>query len=129
KIGGITLEILRTALAQAKVARLQIMDVMQGAISEPRTDVAENAPKIESVQIPVDKIGTVIGPGGKMIKQIQEDMEVEVNIDDDGMVSIAGINRDNITKAVQFIKDLTLELEEGMEFDGTVSRIEDYGAF
>ncbi|MCD8485050.1 polyribonucleotide nucleotidyltransferase [Candidatus Woesebacteria bacterium] len=129
KISGITLEILRTALAQAKVARMHIMDVMMEAISEPRADVAENAPKIESVQIPVDKIGTVIGPGGKVIKQIQEDLEVEVNIDDSGMVSIAGIDRANITKAVKFIKDLTLELSEGMEFDGTVARIEDYGAF
>ncbi len=129
KIGGITLEILRQALAQAKVARIHIMDVMLTAIAEPRADVAENAPKIESLKIPVEKIGAVIGPGGKMIKKIQEETGVEINIEDDGTVSVACPDRSKIQEAVQYIKDLTLELEEGMEFDGLVSRVEDYGAF
>lgn len=129
KIDGIPMEIMQQALAQAKVGRMHIMGKMMECISEPRQELAKSAPKIESIQIPVDKIGELIGPGGKNIRGLQEDTGAEINVNEEGMVTVASADQDAIDAASKKINNMMMQFESGMEFDGEVTRVEDYGAF
>ncbi len=129
KIHGLTQEILEIALEQARVGRLHILDRMSEAIQTPRTSLSQYAPKMERITIPVDKIGAVIGPGGRNIRAIIEESGATVDIDDAGVVMI-GANDDNaIRKARTRIENMTRELEVGDIFTGKVVRMTNFGAF
>jgi len=130
KIAGVTRDVLSEALAQAHKARKEIRDVMAKAIAEPRPDVAEYAPKLDKLQIDVDKIREVIGTGGKVINDIIEKCDnVQIDIDDDGHVVIYHMNREMINKAKKMIEDIVREARVGEIYEGEVTRVEDYGAF
>ncbi|MDD5792160.1 MAG: polyribonucleotide nucleotidyltransferase [Erysipelotrichaceae bacterium] len=130
KIDGITKEIFAEALAQAHKGRMEILENMMGAISEPRADVSEYAPKMDTFTIPTDKIREVIGTGGKTINQIIEDCDgVKIDIDDDGKVVIYHQNRAAINKAKETIQLICKVAEVGEVYDAKVVRIEKYGAF
>lgn len=132
KVSGISFEVLTQALAQAKDARFEIMDVMLKAIPEPRKELSQYAPKIVQFEIPNDKIGEVIGPGGKNIKLIMSECGVQVDIDDAtgvGKVTVSGVDPAGMQKAVDWIKGMTHTPETGEEYDGVVSRVENYGCF
>ncbi len=132
KVKGISFEVLEKALAQAKVARLEIMEVMLKAIPEPRKELSKYAPKIVQFEIPTDKIGEVIGPGGKNIKLIMSETGAQVDIDDStgvGKVTVSGVDPVSMDKAVTWIKGMTHVAETGEEYDGKVTRVEGYGAF
>lgn len=129
KITGITLEILREALQHAHKGRMHIMDKMVACIAEPRTKLAVNAPKIERLQIDPERIGELIGPGGKMIKSIIAASGAQVSVEDDGSVFVSSSDQEAIDHASNLIKNTIMTFEPGMEFDGIVERIEDYGAF
>ena len=130
KVTGITKEIFEEALAQAKVARKEILANMMSAIREPRPDVSPYAPKTHIMFISTDKIKDVIGPGGKMINQIIEACDnVKIDIDDNGQVVIYHTDRAAIDKAAQMIEDIVREAKVGDIYDATVSRIEKFGAF
>ncbi len=129
KIEGITKDIMRIALEKAHSARQRILDIMQECIAEPREDLAPTAPRIEAFKVPVDKIGEIIGPSGKMIKSIIEACQVEIDINDDGTVRILSPNKDSIMKAKEIINGIAIDPEVGEEFEGPVTRIEPYGVF
>lgn len=129
KVEGITKDIMRIALDKANAARNKILDIMGDCISAPREDLAPTAPRIEAFKVPVDKIGEIIGPSGKMIKSIIEACKVEINIEDDGTVRILSPDRDSIMKAKGMIKGIAVDPEIGEEFEGPVTRIEPYGVF
>ena len=129
KVSGIPFEVLTKALEQAKTARLSILDNMLKAIAKPKDQVSEFAPKVKTLSIPVDKIGELIGPGGKNIKKIIAETECEVNVDDDGRVTITGVDATKLDQAFTWVDGLTREIEAGEEFDGKVVRIENFGAF
>jgi len=132
KVSGISFEVLTQALAQAKDARLEIMEVMLKAIPEPRKELSKYAPKIVQFEIPNDKIGEIIGPGGKNIKLIMSTCEVQVDIDDStgvGKVTVSGVDPAGMDKAVNWIKGMVHVPEAGEEYDGTVTRVEGYGCF
>jgi len=128
KIEGLSFEIMEQALDQAKEGRLHILEKMNEVMEGPN-DISPYAPRIMSIHINTEKIGALIGPGGKNIKRIIEDTECEVNVDDDGLVTIAGSNTDKCNEAIELVKALTFEPEVGMEFDGTVTRLMSFGAF
>src|SRR6185437_4180149 len=129
KIDGLKDEEIVEILSRARAARMQILKIMLAAIPESRAQVSEYAPKIEQIHIPTDKIGEVIGPGGKNIKLIIAQTGADVDIDDDGMVSISGVSEDAVKKAVDWISGMTREVTPGEEFDGEVKRILPFGAF
>lgn len=129
KIEGITKDIMRIALEKAKAARLHILGEMAKCISVPREDLAPTAPRIESFKVPIDKIGEIIGPAGKMIKSIIESCQVGIDIQDDGTVRILSPDKASIEKAKNIIKGIAIDPEPGDEFEGPVTRIEDYGVF
>jgi len=129
KVGGVDSNTMREALEQARRARLTILDEMERTIPVPRTDLSPFAPRLITIMIPTDKIGMVIGPGGKMIRQIIEETGAEIDIEDDGSVKIAAVDPEAVAAAQQWIEDLTAELEEGMVFTTKVTRIVDFGAF
>jgi polyribonucleotide nucleotidyltransferase len=129
KIDGLRDEEIVEIFARARTARMQILKIMLAAIPESRSQVSEYAPKIEQIHIPVDKIGEVIGPGGKNIKLIIAQTGADVDIDDDGMVSISGVAEDAVKKAVDWISGMTREVTPGEEFEGEVKRILPFGAF
>ncbi|MCF0114151.1 MAG: S1 RNA-binding domain-containing protein, partial [Erysipelotrichaceae bacterium] len=130
KIDGITKEILEEALAQAKVGRAQIMEVMTNAISQPREDVSEYAPKIYQMKIEPDQIREVIGSGGKTINEIIEKSDnVKIDIEQDGRVVIYHSNKASIMKAVALIEKIVRKAEVGEIYEAKVTRIEKYGAF
>ena len=130
KIKGVTREILKEALAQANKARAEIREVMISAISEPRKELAEYAPKYDTLTIDVDKIKDVIGSGGKVINDIIEKCDnVKIDIDDDGHIAIYHMKREMINKAKGMIEDIVRVANIGDIFDGKVTRVEDYGAF
>jgi len=129
KIEGITKEIMGIALDKAKVARFYILDKITETIPEPRAELADTAPRIESLNIDPDKIGAVIGSGGKMIKQIIETTGADVNIDDDGTVSITSEDKDSIMQAKKIINDIVSDPIMNKVYVGEVTRIEAYGAF
>ena len=129
KTSGLSHEILEQALAQAHEGRLFILDKMQAVISEARPDLSPHAPRITLIKIDPEKIGTVIGPGGKTIRKIIEDTGVKIDVEDDGTVYIASANGASSQKAVQIIQGLTEEAEIGKIYTGKVVRITDFGAF
>ncbi len=129
KVGGIDSATLRRALQQAKRARSAVLDEMERAIAAPREELSPYAPKLITITIPVDKIGLVIGPGGKMIRQIIEETGAEIDIADDGTVRIAAVDGASATAAKERIEDMTAELEIGTVFKTHVTRIVDFGAF
>jgi len=129
KIKGISGETMAKALHQARDARLEILDVMLGAISEPRQDLNDYAPRMTTIKINSDKIGAVIGPGGKTIRSIQETTGAKIDIEEDGTVFIAGVDGPSVAVAVEKIKGLTEEAEVGRIYTGKVNRIEPYGVF
>lgn len=129
KITSITEEIMKIALDQAKDGRLHILEEMNKAITESRSELNKHAPQIVSLQIPTDKIRDVIGTGGKVIREIIELTETKIDIDDDGTVKVAATNSDAIDKAIKMIKDITEEPEIGKVYDGKVVKCVDFGAF
>ena len=130
KVTGITREVFEEALAQAKVARAQILENMMAAISEPREDVGTYAPKIEQFYIDPEKIREVIGPNGKMINKIIEASDdVKIDIEDDGHVVIYHMDRASINHAADMIRDIVREAKVGDIYEGKVVRIEKFGAF
>jgi polyribonucleotide nucleotidyltransferase len=129
KIAGVTREIMATALEQARAGRLHILDLMQEAISEPREELSEYAPRLHTIMIPTDKIRDVIGPGGKTIRSIVEETGCEVDIDNDGKVIIASPDGIAAKRAQEIIEKLTETPEIGKLYDGIVRRVEGYGAF
>ena len=128
KIDGITFELLEEALAQAKVGRNHILDIMYDAVPEPQ-EMSKYAPKILSLQINPEKIGGLIGPGGKTIKKIIADTECNINVDDDGIVTVASLELKRCEEAIEIVRAITLEPEVGMEFDGIITRLMSFGAF
>jgi len=128
KIAGISFDLLEKALSQAKTGRLHILDKMNTALPKAN-EISPYAPRIISVSINPEKIGALIGPGGKNIKKIIEDTECEVNVDDNGLVTISGSNTEKCNGAIEMVKAITFEPEVGMEFDSKVSRIMNFGAF
>ncbi len=129
KVGGIDREILREALARAREARLAILDEMTQAIPAPRDHLSPYAPVLQTITISVEKIGLVIGPGGKMIRRIIEETGTEIDIEDDGQVRIAGPDGEAVAAAQAWIEDLTAELEVGTVLKTKVTRVVDFGAF
>src|SRR5579862_4366436 len=129
KIAGITEEIMKVALAQAKDGRMHILGEMAKALNAARAELGEYAPRIESFKIPVDKIREVIGSGGKVIREIVEKTGAKVNIEDDGSVKVASANADSIKAAINWIKSIASEPEVGHIYDGTVVKVMDFGAF
>lgn len=129
KISGVTRDIMRQALAQAKDARLQILDVMNATIAAPRGTMSDFAPRMESLKIAVDKIGAVIGPGGKNVRALQDEHQVKVDIQEDGLVYVAGESGAEVDLALEKIKAMVEEPEVGTIYTGTVKRVENYGAF
>jgi polyribonucleotide nucleotidyltransferase len=128
KIAGITPAIMKEALAQAKVGRIHILGEMNKAMSSAG-EFSEHAPKIETMQVPVDKIREVIGSGGKVIREIVEVSGAKVDINDEGIIKIASSNAEAIKKAYDMIWSIVAEPEEGMVYTGTVVKIVDFGAF
>ncbi|MBR0439499.1 MAG: polyribonucleotide nucleotidyltransferase [Bacilli bacterium] len=130
KIKGVTKDVLREALAQANEARAKIREVMAKAISEPRPDVGKYAPKMDTFMIDVDKIREVIGTGGKVINDIIAKCDnVKIDIEDNGQVTLYHMDREVINKAKQMILDIVREAKVGEDFEGEVTRVEEYGAF
>ena len=129
KIQGITEQILREALTQAKKARFEILEELTSTIAEPRKELSPYAPKIEMISIHPDKIKVVIGRGGETINSIIDETGVKIDIDQEGHVSIASTDAVMIQRAKEIIEDLTREIEVGQVYEGTVRRIEKFGAF
>lgn len=129
KIGGVTKDIMSEALQQAKQGRMHILGKMAETIAEPRAEVSSFAPRITTMQIPVDKIGSVIGPGGKMIRSIIEETGVKIDIEDSGTVRIASVDGEAAAKAIKIVEDLTASAEIGKTYLGTVKKVVDFGAF
>ncbi|MCZ0737521.1 polyribonucleotide nucleotidyltransferase [Phreatobacter sp. AB_2022a] len=129
KIAGITEEIMKVALGQAKDGRNHILGEMANALTAARSELGEHAPRIESFKIPTDKIREVIGTGGKVIREIVEKTGAKINIEDDGTVKVASANGESIRAAVNWIKSITQEPELGQIYEGTVVKVVDFGAF
>jgi len=129
KIKGLGYDIMSQALTQARAGRIHILSKMEETISEPRTEMSPYAPRITTMHVDSDKIGKIIGPGGKMIRKIQEECEVQIDIEDDGTVYIAAVDSLGAQKAIEMIESLTEEAEIGKVYVGKVVRTESYGAF
>lgn len=129
KVKGITFQIFKEALEQARKSRMFILDKMLEAMPAPRPDISQYAPRILSMKIPEDKIGAVIGKGGETIRGIQEDTKTVINISDDGTITVASPDLTNAEKAIAIIKGLTSDVEVGEIYTGTVKKIMDFGAF
>ncbi|MBE3597983.1 MAG: polyribonucleotide nucleotidyltransferase [Limnochordaceae bacterium] len=129
KVHGVTREILQQALAQAKAGRLFILDKMLQAIDKPRPELSPRAPRILTLEIPVDKIRDVIGPGGKMIRKIIEQTGVEIDVEDDGRVFIASADEESGKKAAEIIQNLVRDVQVGAVYLGKVKRTTSFGAF
>lgn len=129
KISGLSTEIMKQALEQARQARLKILDEMLAVIPKPRPELKPHAPRITSIKIPVDKIGAIIGPGGKNIRALQEETDTKIDIQDDGTVYIAATNGDNARMAIERIEAVTETPQIGRIYTGKVVRVTDFGAF
>ena len=129
KIKGITFDIMRAALSKAHEARLKILDIMNAVMSTPNKEMSQYAPRIITMKIPVDMIGSVIGPGGKMIREIIDKTGATIDIDDDGTVIIASVDEDASTKAKEWVENLTAIPEAGKTYNGTIKKITNFGAF
>src|SRR5579863_4047717 len=129
KVAGITSQIMREALAQAQRGRLHILDKMEEVITSGREKISDYAPRFYTVQIPVDKIRDLIGPGGKMIRSIVEQTGVKIDVEDSGLVKVASSDQTSAAKALQMIGDITATAEVGKTYLGKVTRLADFGAF
>ncbi len=129
KVKGLSYEILEQALAQARDARLQILDVIESCLSEPRDDLSPYAPRMTSIKINPDKIGAVIGKGGSTIRSLQDEYEVTIDVDDDGTVFVAGVDGAKAEQALHAIEALTEDAVLGEIYTGKVVRLTDFGIF
>ncbi|MFZ5693022.1 MAG: polyribonucleotide nucleotidyltransferase [Pseudomonadota bacterium] len=129
KIAGITEQIMKIALAQAKEGRIHILGEMAKALTAARAELGEHAPRIETLKIPVDKIREVIGTGGKVIREIVEKTGAKINVEDDGTVKVASANGESIRAAIKWIKSIASDPEVGQIYDGTIVKVMDFGAF
>ncbi len=129
KVGGITAQIMREALAQAQRGRMHILGKMEEVISSGREKISDYAPRFYTVQIPTDKIRDLIGPGGKMIRSIVEQTGVKIDVEDSGLVKVASSDQASAAKALQIIGDITATAEVGKTYLGKVTRLADFGAF
>ena len=129
KVEGLNSAIMKKALDQAKEARLHVLSKMKDALSAPRPDVSQYAPRITEIQVPVDRIRDVIGSGGKVIKEIVAKTGCSINIEDDGTIQIASSRPEKVLEAIEIIRSLTREAEVGMVYKGVVKRTTDFGAF
>jgi polyribonucleotide nucleotidyltransferase len=129
KVEGITLEIMRSALGQAKEGRVHILQKMLNICPEPRSEMSIYAPRIETMQIKPSKIGTVIGPGGKQIRAIVEETGVQIDIQDSGLISLSSTNPDAMTRAKEIIFNLTAEVEIGKIYNGRITSVVPFGFF
>jgi polyribonucleotide nucleotidyltransferase len=129
KIAGLSMEIVEETFKQSKIARLKVIEAIEKTISEPRKELSSKAPQVMSVKIPVDKIGELIGPGGKNIKEITEVSGAEISIEDDGTVNIYANDKEKLEKAMKFIDRFTFMPKEGEIYDGVVASVMPYGAF
>jgi len=129
KVEGINKQIMKVALAQAKEGRIHILNKMLEACPKSKDDLSQYAPRIETIKVKPSQIGTIIGPGGKQIRAIVEETGVDINIDDDGYVSIASNSADGMARACQIVRDLTTEAEIGKTYKGKVVTIKDFGLF
>lgn len=129
KITGVSAELLREALAQARKGRLEILDIIRETIAEPRPEVSEYAPRVEKITIPTDKIGLVIGPGGKTVNALQDEYGVTISIEDNGTVYVAAIDGVSAKKAISAIHGMTKDVEAGDIYTGKVVKTTNFGAF
>jgi polyribonucleotide nucleotidyltransferase len=129
KLRGLTWDVVEAALERAKKGRLQILDFMASVLPEPRAELAAHAPRITVMTIPVDKIGALIGPGGANIRRICEISGAQIDIEDDGTVSIFANNAESLGIAQHEVSALTAEAEEGKIYEGTVTGIKEFGCF
>jgi polyribonucleotide nucleotidyltransferase len=129
KVKGLSREVMEQALEQARAGRAHILDVMEEAIADPREELSPYAPRIFTINIHPDKIREVIGPGGKVIRQIQAETGAEIEIEDDGTVNIAATNQEDADAAIEFIREIVAEVEVGKIYRGRVTRIMNFGAF
>jgi polyribonucleotide nucleotidyltransferase len=129
KIDGITMDQAKEAIANLKASRIKILDIMDAAISKPRAEVNPNAPRMQVIKINPEKIGAVIGTGGKIIKGIVEETGAKIDIEDDGTVTIFANNADSLNAALNRVTNLTNECEVGKIYQGLVTGIKEFGAF
>jgi polyribonucleotide nucleotidyltransferase len=129
KVNGITTDVMKKALEQARAGRLHILDKMAESLDAPRKTISAHAPRIVTIRIPVDKIRDVIGPGGKMIRSIIERTGVKIDVEDDGRVNVASADETSAQKAISIIQELTATPELNKTYLGKVQRITDFGAF
>lgn len=129
KAKGLPVEIFVKGFEMAKKARMQILEAMNNAISTPRTQLPKDAPKVERAKIPTSKIGELIGPGGKNIKELNERTNTEIDVEDDGTVLIFGSDQDGINEALEYVEALSFEPQKGEVYEGEVVGIENFGAF
>jgi polyribonucleotide nucleotidyltransferase len=129
KVKGITMEIITKAMQQAHKGRMFIMDRMLEALPEPRLDLSAYAPRIQAIHINPDKIGAVIGPGGKMIRKIQDESGAKLDIEEDGTINISATNGESMQRAIDAVRALTEDVEVGKIYTAIVKRIVEFGAF
>ena len=129
KINGLSMDIVRETFKKSKEARLKVLEVMRKAISEPKTEISKYAPKVARASIPVDKIGELIGPGGKNIRELTERTGAQVSVEEDGSVNIYSMDQKSIDEALSYVKKLGLVPTVGEIYDGKVVGLMEYGAF
>ena len=129
KIPGLTMEIIEKTLTAAKKGRLFILETMLKVLPNSRQNLSKFAPKVEVIKLPSDKVGEVIGPGGKMIRQIISETDCDLNVDDDGVLTISGVDKEKVAKAVSWVKNIIREIKVEEVFEGEVQRIATFGAF
>jgi polyribonucleotide nucleotidyltransferase len=129
KITGVSAQLLKEALDQARWARIEILDIMRSTIAEPRPEVSDYAPRVEVIQIPTDKIGLLIGPGGKTINALQDEYGVNISVENDGTVFVAGVEGVSVKSALSAINGMTKDVESGDIYTGRVVKTTNFGAF
>ncbi|MGH3106350.1 MAG: polyribonucleotide nucleotidyltransferase [Rubrobacteraceae bacterium] len=129
KITGVSAQLLKEALDQAKRGRIEILDIMRETIAEPRSEVSDYAPRVEVLQIPTDKIGLLIGPGGKTINALQDEYGVNISVENDGTVFVAGVDGVSVKAALSAINGMTKDVESGDIYTGKVVKTTNFGAF
>ncbi|MEK7163929.1 MAG: polyribonucleotide nucleotidyltransferase [Patescibacteria group bacterium] len=129
KVAGLTLELCEETFARARVGRMQIMETMLATLPKYRDNLSQYAPKISTVSIPVEKIGELIGPGGKNIKKLMAEYEVQIDVDDNGSVFVTGVDTEQTNKVLEYLKSMGREIQVGEVFEGTVMNLAVFGAF